>query len=208
MKKIDATKINDLGQALTIIEELVTHIDRLEEVQFNYALDLWEGIEFILQDKNLFPTINKQSLKVFDPIFKEFLSVDFMADNIVCIIAEPKSRKKHIYTYETEAKIKHYIINDNEMKFEVLRERLDKLSTHLVIVSKSTIVNVKFYDKEQNKYLVLKPEYKFDAYIEYKPSNISRDIGLENFIKVKEGLENRILLQKRASHYKNENELQ
>jgi len=203
VKRIDTSKIKNLEKALTIIDKLTAQIKKLEENQLNYALDLWEGMEYILQDKELFPTINKQTLKVYDPIYKEFLSVDFIADNIICICAEPKTRKKHIYTYETDIKIKHYIINENETTFKTLREQLDKLSTHLVVASKSAIVNVKFYDMAQNKFLILKLGYKFNAQIKYKPLKISPKIGLENFIKVKEGFENRILLHKRAFHYIN-----
>lgn len=55
----------------------------------------------------------------------------------------------------------------------------------------------------QNKFLILKLGYKFNAQIKYKPLKISPKIGLENFIKVKEGFENRILLHKRAFHYIN-----
>lgn len=204
MKKIDTSKIKDLGKAVALIEKLNNYIEVLEQQQMNYALDLWNGMEFILQDKNLFPIINKKSLKVYDPTFDEFQSVEFMADNIVCICAEPKKRKKHIYTYESNTNIKHYILNDNEMSFENLREELDKLSTHLVVVSKNAIASVKFYDKIKNKLLILKPNYKFDALIKYKPLKISPIIGLENFIKVREGFENRILLHNRAFHYRNE----
>jgi len=203
VKTIDTSKISALGEAVVLIEKLRNHIEYLEEQQNNYALDLWNGMEFILQDKKLFPTINKRPLKVYDPSFDEFTTIDFMADNIVCICAEPKKRKKHIYTYVSNTEIKYYTLNDNEMTFETLRKKLDKLSTHLVVVSKNAIASVKFYDKFKNELLILKPNYKFDALIKYKPKKISPIIGLENFIKVREGFENRILLHKRAFHYRN-----
>lgn len=206
MTEIDLTKIKTLKQAKSVIAKLLNGINNLEKEEHQYSLDLWMAMEELFQDEKLFPATNIKSLKIFNPSINEHETIPFIVENIVCICAEPKKRKKHIYTYDT--KISHYTINDNQLTFNKMCSFLDPLSTHLVVISKSAIVNVKFYDKKEKGLLKLKSELTLDNIIKHSPRKISPKLGLQNFIKVQSEYEYRVLLHQRVLRYKKSLEIE
>ena len=79
---------------------------------------------------------------------------------------------------------------------------MDKLNYYLVKVSKSAIVNVEYFKLLYKKQLALSlPEDKIDFDKKIIPNKVSIEF-IKDFAKVKEAFDQRISLQKRASHYK------
>lgn len=200
---------SQLLKAKKIISKQKKIIQELEEESNNFPLRMWMVLMDILNDKKYFHYPDLQTIKLIEPTFNELISLEVKASDIVCITAINKSRKKNFYLIETTEgkaiKVKKYIFNNNDYNFEKLREFLDPLSHSLVVISKSAIVNVRYFDQSNSNTVTLNEVIPGMEGI--KPLSLSRVIGLENFIKVKEAYRYQLSLQKRLFDYKNQNGL-
>lgn len=207
------TKIEKLESQLLRAKKIILKqkklIQELEEESNNFPLRMWMVLMDVLKDPKLFHYPDLKTIKLIDPTFNEITSLEVKASDIVCITAVNGSRKKNVYLIESiegkANKVKKYVFNNNDYNFEKLREFLDPLSQSLVVISKSAIVNVKYFDQSNSNAVILNKVLPGMERI--KPLSLSRVIGLQNFIRVKEAYRYQLSLQKRLFDYKNQNGL-
>lgn len=197
----------ELARANAIIRSQKAKIKELEAESDSFPLRLWMLLMDVLQDKNSFHYPDLQTMNLIDSQHNSQVKLDVKASDIICIVSEPKSRKKNIFINQADPnlknKVKKYVLNNNELNFEKLCLFLDPLSHHLVTVSKSSIVNVIYYEKSNKDLLVL--NQKINGMEKEEPIKLSRKIGMKNFIKVKNLYLEQISLQKRLFGYKKVN---
>lgn len=184
-------------------------IKELELENNSFPLRLFMMMMDVMQDPKYFHYPDVQSIKVIDPVFNEITEMKLKASDIVCITAVKGTRKKNIYVNEADKskkdQIKQYIFNNNDHNFNSLCQYLDPLSHSLVVVSKDAIVNVEYFDKSNGSMLTLNK--KLSGLEKLKPIALSKALGLDNFIKVKEDYRQHISLQKRLFDYKTRNNI-
>lgn len=209
MKTKSKTIEDKFNQTLRIIRLQKQRLRDYENELNSFPMRLWIILMDILQDKKSFHYPDLNDLRVFDEKFEEFVTLSIKADEVVCIQAIPKSRKKRIYIEHIlnnkQSEIRTYLLNNNELNFNKLINYLDPLNHHLVIVSKYAIANVKYYDKMKSNKLQLSYSFAFPKEIKF--IDLSDKIGFEDFVKVKGLYQYQISLQKRLFDYKNRNSI-
>lgn len=190
-------------------------IKGLEENEIAFPLRLYLALEEFLDKDKGFYHPDYLDLNVYDIDAEINRVISINPKDLMCIITDtnPNSkgnnrRKKLLFikndTTETGNNIKSYLFNNNDFNFEKLRNELDPLSHYLLAVSKSAIVNVKFYDLAKNNELEisLNDEIPDEIKIISISNSKAHRATIENFNKIKETYNYRISLQKKALGYK------
>lgn len=190
-------------------------IKQLEENEIAFPFRLWLALEEILdKDKGFYHPDNLE-LNVYDNDFEINKTISVNPKDLICITTakdtESKGntrRKKLLFIKSTSAdsynKIRTYTLNSNDYNFEKLCNQLDPLSHYLLVVSKGAIANVKFYDLANNNGLIinLKSDFPDEIKCIALPSSKNHSLTIENFNKIKEAYDYKILLQKKVFGYK------
>lgn len=169
-------------------------------------LEIWNMLEALLKHERQFFNPDARELSVVDNSFgtKQNSKISISPADIICICSANKSRVKEIYVKRQDAEGKMsvvcYLFNNNQYNFETLCQHLDSINHHLVIVSKSAIINVGCYKLNRKKELTPIPSFtrfKIPSVI-----TITSKEHLQNFKKVQEAYTRNILLQKAIIGYK------
>lgn len=190
-------------------------IKELEENEMAFPFRLWLALEEILDKDKDFYHPDDLELKVFDYDSEINKTISISPKDLICVItyenpdSKGNTRRKKLLLVKNDSaegdnKIRKYILNNNDLNFKKLCNQLDPLSHFLIVVSKSSLVNVKFYDQTQNSELKinltdeLPDTAKSITISDSKPHSATSG----NFNKIKEAYNYRILLQKKVLGYK------
>lgn len=187
-------------------------IKMLEENEIEFSLRLWLALEDILEKDTGFYHPDNLELNVFDNDFEVSRTITISPKDLICVITDKNPdvkgntrRKKQLFIKEASAngdnKVRTYTLNNNELNFKKLCNQLDPLSHFLIVVSKSSIVNVKFYNKIQNNELTVNLTEEIPETVKTIAITDSKTTR-ENFNKIKEAYDYRVLLQKKVLGYK------
>lgn len=171
-------------------------------------LEIWNLLEALLEHDRQFFNPDAKELNVVDTSFgtKQNVKINISPADIICICSANKSRVKKIYTKRNntagKVEVVYYQFNNNLYNFETLCQYLDSINHHLIVVSKSAIVNAGCY--KLNRKRELNPIPSFSRFRIPSAITITSKEHLENFRKVQEAYTRKILLQKVAIGYKNE----
>jgi hypothetical protein len=190
-------------------------IKELEENEIAFPLRLWLALEDILDKDKGFYHPDNLVLNVFDNDFGINRTISISPKDLICVITDknPDSkgntrRKKLLFVKNVSAdsdnKVRTYTLNNNVLNFEKLCNQLDPLSHFLIVVSKSSLVNVKFYDQTQNNELKINLTDELPDTVKaiVISDSTTHSATIENFNKIKEAYNYRVLLQKKVSGYK------
>jgi hypothetical protein len=171
-------------------------------------MEIWKPLAALLQHERQFFNPDAKELNVVDNSFgtKQNKKIKISPADIICICSVNKSRVKKIYTKQHNTTGKEEVVcyqfNSNLYNFETLCQYLDSINHHLIMVSKSAIVNVGCYKLNRAKELT--PVPSFTRFKIPSPILITSQEHLDNFKKVQDAYTRNILLQKVAIGYKNE----
>lgn len=171
-------------------------------------LVIYNDLETLLEHERPFFNPDAKQLNVVDTSFgtKQNIKINISPADIICICSANKSRIKKIYTKQNntagKVEVVCYQFNNNRYNFEMLCQHLDSINHHLIVVSKSAIVNVGCYKLNRKKELT--PVPSFTRFKIPSPILITSKEHLENFKKVQGAYTKKILLQKVAIGYKND----
>lgn len=204
--------MNNCEEELKLAKE---RIKELEENEIAFPLRLWLALEDILERDKGFYHPPELELNVFDCDFEINKTITVNPKDLICITTDKNPdtkgntrRKKLLFvkgnTADSNNSVRIFALNNNDYNFEKLCSQIDPLSHYLVLISKSAVANVKFYDIASNNQL--KSNLKDDTPDEIKilalPSSKTLSQTIENFSKVKAAYDSRMLLQKKVFGYK------
>jgi hypothetical protein len=200
--------MNNCEEELRLARE---RIKELEENDIAFPLRLYLALKDILDKDKSFHKPDNLELNVYDIGFEINKEISINPKDLICILTPTNQnfkgnngRKKILFTKEENKNIKVYLLNNNSLSFKKLLNQLDPLNHYLVIVSKNTIANVKFYDLVKDN--ELKINLNGELPDEIKKLSISNSKAhsttVENFNKIKEAYDYRISLQKKVFGYK------
>ena len=200
------------GAYAHLFEDLGAGYIRLRDSYVNFPLQLWNGLEALLDYDRQFYHPDTKEISIVSTGYdsKETVKLKVSPADIICILSAEKSRKKNIYVAEKDASgkctVKCYLFNNNKFKFETLCQYLDPLSHYLTQVSRNTIVNVAFFELIKKQLLQYnQPKDKFGIPAAIKISGKKDDDTFIRKFKIILGAhKRRILLQKVALGYKND----
>jgi hypothetical protein len=208
-KQVMLRSTKSKGRYTELFEEIGAGYIRLKDTHADFSLSLWFALESLLEHDQEFYNPQKKSLSVVDRNYgaKETKKIHLSPSDIICIQSENKSRRKKIYFQETVTELINCVyFNSNDFNFEKLCKYLDPLSHYLVVVSKSAIINVGFFDLVKKQIL----KYNGPKGDHTVPDQLNMSTGkgaesyLNNFNVIKEAYKRRILLQKAVIGYKND----
>lgn len=187
-------------------------IKMLEENEIEFSLRLWLALEDILEKDKGFYHPDNLELNVFDNDFEVNRTITISPKDLICVITDKNPdakgntrRKKQLFIKDvpvgSDNKVRTYTLNNNDLNFKKLCDQLDPLSHFLIVVSKNSIVNVKFYDQIQNNELKINLTDELPEAVKTIAISDSKTIR-ENFNKIKEAYDYRVLLQKKVIGYK------
>ncbi|MBN8698707.1 MAG: hypothetical protein J0L54_03785 [Chitinophagales bacterium] len=187
-------------------------IKMLEENEIDFSLRLWLALEDILEKDKGFYHPDNLELSVFDNDFEVNRTIAISPKDLICVITDKNQdvkgnnrRKKQLFVKDvsvgSDNKVRTYTLNNNALNFKKLCNQLDPLSHFLIVVSKNSIVNVKFYDQIQNYELKVNLTDELPEAVKTIAVSDSK-IHRENFTKIKEAYNYRVLLQKKVIGYK------
>lgn len=204
--------MNNCEEELRLAKE---RIKELEENEIAFPMRLWLALEEILDKDKGFYHPPELELNVFDNDFEINRTISISPKDLICIVADknPDSkgntrRKKLVFIKSDSAdssnKIRKYTLNNNKLNFQKLCGDLDPLSHFLLVVSKNSLINVKFYELNQNNELKIKltdelPDTVTTIVISDSKAHSKTT---ENFNRIKEAYNYRIMLQKKVFGYK------
>lgn len=170
-------------------------------------LQIWNDFKGLLEyDRQFYnPDAKEISFVSVSNQLKETIKLKISPADIICILAEDKDRRKNFFIQEQTAKsevVKCYLFNNNKYNFDTLCKYFDPIEGYLSVVSKSTIVNVAFYDLENKA--TLKYNRKHGPNEVPETIKISTSTKINSFKNIKTAFTRRILLQKAAIGYKND----
>lgn len=190
-----------------LFEEIGANFIRLKDSYADFPLQVSSALDALLSFDSKFYQPGFTELSVVDKRYglKQTRKLKFRPSDIICIVSQEKSRKKDIYFLEDNSgNVTSVEFNSNNFTFETLCEHLDRLNHYLVVVSKSVIVNVAFFDMVNNE--ILRYCGERDNILDTLNFRLSRKInsGLtyKHFTAVKEAYNRRIFLQKTVLGYK------
>lgn len=169
-------------------------------------LATYNSLETLLQyDRRFYEPVVKE-LNVVDKNFerKRNRRIKISPADVICICSTSKGREKCIYTAQNDTKgdisVVRYHFNNSSYKFEKLCEYLDPASGYLVMVSRSAIVNVAYYELSGKS--SLKPASSFIGLDIPAPVSLGAKANPAKFQLVRKAYIRRVLLQKTAIGYK------
>lgn len=190
-------------------------IKELEENEISFPFRLWLALEDILDKDKGFYHPDNLDLSVFDNEFGVNKAISVNPKDLICVITDKDSdskgntrRKKLLYikngSADSHNTVRIYTLNNNDLNFEKLCNQLDPLSHFLILVSKSSLVNIRFYNLTQNNQLKINLNDELPDTIKNISISDSKShketVG--NFNKIKEAYNYRVLLQKKVFGYK------
>jgi hypothetical protein len=190
-------------------------IKELEENEIAFPFRLWLALEEILDKDKSFYHPDCVELRVYDIDFGVSRIISINPKDLICITTDKNlgskgntRRKKLLFvqndSVDNDNKVRTYLLNSNDLNFEKLCNQIDPLSHFLILVSKSTLVNMKFYDLTKKNQLKINLKDKLPDTITNItiPDSESRNATIVNFNKIKEAFNYRVLLQKKVLGYK------
>jgi hypothetical protein len=186
-------------------------IKELEENEIAFPLRLYLALEEILDKDKGFYHLKNLELNVYDIEFEINKAISIDPKDLICItkplnqnLKGNNGRKKMLFIKDDKNNVKAYLLNNNSFSFNKLQNQLDQFNYYLIIISKNTLANVKFYDIVKGNKLKINLEGELPG--EIKRLSISNSkthsTTIENFNKIKEAYNNRISLQKKVFGYK------
>lgn len=187
-------------------------IKMFEENEIEFSLRLWLALEDILEKDKGFYHPDNLELNVFDNDFEVNRTISINPKDLICVIPDKNPdvkgnnrRKKQLFVKDvsvgSDNKVRTYTLNSNDLNFKKLCNQLDPLSHFLIVVSKNSIVNVKFYDQIQHNELKVNLTDELPEAVKTIAISGSKTTR-EKFTKIKEAYHYRVLLQKKVIGYK------
>ena len=189
-----------------LFEEIGAGYIRLRDTHADFPLQLYNGLEALLEHDKEFYNPDIKELSVVDKRYgtKQTVKLKISPSDIICILSQEKSRRKNIYIIEKQSgSIGIVEFNNNKFNFESLCKHLDPINNYLVLVSKSSIVNVAFFDLRKKNTLQFSQKVDNINISEiHVPAQKTTDMLLNNFRIIKDAYSRRRLLQKTILGYK------
>lgn len=163
-----------------LFEEIGAGYIRLRDSYADFAIQLFDSLEAILNNHRSLYQAKLVSIRMKDELLGYFRDVTFTAPDIICITTLKNSgEKKYIFVKERNLEGKEisakYSVN---RKLDWLLEMLDPFSHYLAMVSDSAIVNVAYFQQKANKELKCILNFKeFDELPVFKFSSRSNTGG-------------------------------
>lgn len=164
--------------------------------KFN-TLDAWISIENIVGLYDIY--LNPHPVPITSQVKGKSVQFKVKSTNVICIKSE--GRHKCIYLKEPIKSIQGELLNTSkifinhaEKKLETLCSDLDSLQFRLMVISRSEVVNVGFYDLNKNKLQLNLDNYQSTE--DCKNIKIGKAF-VETFIEKKETYESIVSLQKK-----------
>ena len=181
----------------------------MEEQEQTFPLKLWQAIEYFSDDnKKYFSSVDLVELNLIKPLNNNEevnVKMKIHPKNIVCIKSETGRARGKIFFIKSEVTndIELYRSNKNNLSFEKLILELDRLSHHLVIISRNSIVNVEFYNLIANNLILKKDIFDNNSDItKHKFTNTDSSQKLrKDFIIVQDTFKFQSMLQKKLFGY-------
>jgi len=190
-------------------------IKELEENEIAFPLRLWLALEDIFDKDKGFYHPPELELSVFDNDFKINRTISINPKDLICIITDKNpdskgnTRRKKLLFVKNNAvgssnEISKYTLNNNTFNFEKLCSTLDPLTYFLIVVSRNALINVKFYELFQYNELKINLKDKLPDTVKtiFISDSKAHNKTTQNFNKIKEAYNYRILLQKKVFGYK------
>ena len=195
-KKTYSELVKELVEANKTIEEQKKKLADASANELVWPLRLYMALEAIL--KKDFSAISTVKLQLVNK-FRESETIEFKAEEVICIVPVAKGRKKYIYLLQNDV-LKIYTLNNNSLNFDSLCKMIDPLNRFLLKISKSAVINVKHYELAHNRTLHL--ELKMQGLKEVRNIQMP-DITktLSRYIKIRHSIEYNLSLQKRVLGY-------
>ena len=199
MKKIKKTYselVKELANAKKTIEEQKKKISESAAQEIIWPLRLYMALEAVLKkDFSAASTVRLQLLNHF----KESETIEFNAEEVICIVPVAKGRKKYIYLLQNNL-VKVYTLNNNSLNFDNLIQMIDPLNKFLLKISKSAVINVKYYELKENRTLLLSIKQQGLAPVRYVQMPDFKTT-LISYLKIRNSIEYNLSLQKRVLGY-------
>lgn len=194
--KIKSMKLPKLGSVSSSLNSFDNEQESQDSEVTSFPSRMLDALS-LLYEENEFPL--PVELNVIDGKFGERIKEKFYPTRILAITSKDKGRKKVIYYLEFSGtyKVKEYLINNNAVTFESLIKKLDPLNRVLILISRSVIANVAYYQPSGKSEVALTLKGKH-------PKNIQKFSLLalsDSYHLVRKEYLKRILLQKRILGY-------
>ena len=219
--KIDSTPVIGAGIRLSMLRQFIKEIEQLRientqlEIELGKVIDeqtnigvlVWNALDAILQDRQAFFEPGTTTYRLKDGVFSKEVTID--PRDLVCVFTNGKGRKKAFILREdytspdgtTREFFKRYEVNNNDITFGDIKNKVDPMSFRLVQIAENIIVNVGYYEYADRDLLVLQKNLPNNE--EFKQFRVIRSSSKELFELQRRNWQENYSLQKRINHYRN-----